>query len=61
MLVIWMEEVSHVSNVVVSYAYKVPVWLRRIVAIIIISNHEFFPDLVASLCGDVGQEIIGKW
>ena len=55
-----MEEVSHVSNVVVSYAYKVPVWLRRIVAIIIISNHEFFPDLVASLCGDVGQEIIGK-
>ena len=24
-------------------------------------NHEFLPDFVESLCGDVGQNIIEKW
>ena len=61
MLVIYMKEVPHISDVVVGYAQKVPVWVRRVVAMLRSSNYEVFLDLDEGLYGDVGREIIGKW
>ena len=60
MLVADMEEVTHVSDFVASYAQKVPVWLRHVVEKFISINHKVFPYFIESLCGDVGREIIRK-
>ena len=59
-MIVGMEEVPHVSDVVVIYAKKVPVGVRRVVKILRIINQEVFPDFVESLCRYIGQEIIGK-
>ena len=50
MLVVGLAEVFCVIDVVVSYAQKVPVWVRFVVDIFLRINHDVLPDFVESLC-----------
>ena len=47
------------SDIFVSYAHKVHVWVSHALEILIGSNHEVFPVFLESVWG-VGKEIIGK-
>ena len=59
-MAVGLEEVPHVSDVVVSYTHKFSAWVRRIVEIVRSIKHEVFTDFVDSMYGYLGQEIIGK-
>ena len=61
MLVVGIDEVCHVSEVVVSYAQKVPIWVSRVFLIVSSINNEFLTDFVESMFYIVRWEIIGKW
>ena len=61
MLIVWLEEVLNVSETVSSYAHMLPIWVKRVVAIVISINNEVFPYFVECLCGDVGRGVISKW
>ena len=60
MLVVGLEEVTHVSDVVVGYVHKVHAWVRRVAVIFISSNHEVFADFFESLHGYVVRYVIIK-
>ena len=55
MVVVGLEEVTHISDFVVRYSHKVPVWVRHVVEIVISINHEGFIYFIESMCGDIGQ------
>ena len=60
MLAVGLEEFHHIIEIFVNYAHNVPVQVRRVVAIVIISNHEVFPYFFECLYGDGVWDIIGK-